>query len=387
MPYDIPQMDFHPKCTSVLLTSTRLTLTYHRSRAPNVLAALLAFFHSEKSMLARQFRLGWHQHTQLTRLELSCAQAGLIFPSANTKINPWVLPDDLNNRSLKDLPHHPLVDPSFLSELLDKESSAQSAIYQLLIPESLNDRWNNIPIINFEQPINSNARVAVCLHLFYPELWPTLRDQLAFIPEPWDLYISVPNFACTKELAKIAHEHPSIHFLPCINRGRDVLPFIYFLNQGVFEHYDVVCKLHTKRSPNTQKGAKWFMQILQSLLGNKKNTEILLEKIRNNPDIGLVGSKEQLINIDNPLHQGCNQKNLNIILERASLNNELVNRPFFAGTMFWFRPSALNGLRKLKLTVNDFPLEMGQNDGTIAHALERLLWPLIENEGYVAIKN
>ena len=46
---------------------------------------------------------------------------------------------------------------------------------------------------------------------------------------------------------------------------------------------------------------------------------------------------------------------------------------FFAGTMFWVRRGALEPLRRLDLPLAAFPEEAGQQDGTLQHALERVL--------------
>jgi lipopolysaccharide biosynthesis protein len=50
--------------------------------------------------------------------------------------------------------------------------------------------------------------------------------------------------------------------------------------------------------------------------------------------------------------------------------------------MFWHRPAALAGLRLLELHEDSFPLEMGQTDGTPAHALERVICAFVEQAGF-----
>jgi lipopolysaccharide biosynthesis protein len=50
--------------------------------------------------------------------------------------------------------------------------------------------------------------------------------------------------------------------------------------------------------------------------------------------------------------------------------------PFFefpVGSMFWARPCALSPLLDLKLDWDDYPEEPIPDDGTILHALERLI--------------
>jgi lipopolysaccharide biosynthesis protein len=52
------------------------------------------------------------------------------------------------------------------------------------------------------------------------------------------------------------------------------------------------------------------------------------------------------------------------------------------GTMFWARPEALAPLLRLGLTWDDYPLEPLPVDGTMLHALERLLVLVAEHAGY-----
>jgi rhamnosyltransferase len=372
----------------ILLRSAKLALTYERTHAPHPAHALRAFIKGQKALLARLFRLGLGQHIKLIQLELECARAGLGYPRTDASGDPpWCLPEEFTALPTEALPYHPLIDSLWLSELVSERPGARlgalPALHELVSSEGLSTRWTGVPRIGHADfPIPGNARVAVCLHLYYPEMWPMLSVALEAIPEPWDLYVSVPDFACTPTFARIAREHPAVRFLPCANRGRDVLPFLRWLEIGVFDRYDVVCKLHSKRSPHMQDGASWLAQVLQSLLGEREVVAELLARIRGTHNIGMLGPQALQIDSDHPMHRGGNRRILEALATRALLPPATLETPFFAGTMFWFRPAALVGLRAMAFQEENFPIEMAQTDGTPAHALERLIWPLVEQAGF-----
>jgi lipopolysaccharide biosynthesis protein len=59
--------------------------------------------------------------------------------------------------------------------------------------------------------------------------------------------------------------------------------------------------------------------------------------------------------------------------------------PFFdfpLGTMFWARPRALESLLQLNLQWQDYPEEPAPLDGTVLHAIERLLPFAASQAGY-----
>ena len=55
---------------------------------------------------------------------------------------------------------------------------------------------------------------------------------------------------------------------------------------------------------------------------------------------------------------------------------------FPVGSMFWARRGALSDLYDLGLNWEDYPIEPLKYDGTILHAIERLLPLIAEKNGY-----
>lgn len=372
------------------IDSSRLRLAFERSWASHPFIAVLGFGRGLVLEFCRLGRLGLCKYVDLCSLEIDCAHAGLSFPAYTTKGQPpWRLPDTFLDLSTDHLPLHPLISMKLLTEVVKGvpscAGSAISSVQQLLKTGGLDRRWQGVHVISDDDcaPI-SNAQIAVCLHLFYPEMWPVFRQRLLCIPESWDLIITVPAFACTNVLAQITNEFPTTRVLLCANRGRDVLPFLKLLALGILDQYELVCKLHTKRSPHMNQGAEWLDTALTSLLGGPQAIAKLLQAFRASPSLGLVGSSQLLIEPGSPRYQGCNQREVTSLAKRAHVEDKTGSRPFFAGTMFWCRPTALALLRNLRMTEQDFPLEMAQTDGTSAHAVERLIWPLVEHAGFSA---
>ena len=63
-----------------------------------------------------------------------------------------------------------------------------------------------------------------------------------------------------------------------------------------------------------------------------------------------------------------------------SIFKKLDKYPYFGGTMFWCRMDYLDPLLDLFLMPSDFESEKGQIDGTMAHAVERILGKILHEE-------
>lgn len=264
-----------------------------------------------------------------------------------------------------------------------QNSKAHSKFNQRFeVSESANE-WLGSSSFHTAKP---KQRVAVCvvLHLFYPELLPEILEQVWLIPDRFDLIVTVTSLEVGIHARAMIREKLLIEPIVVIveNRGRDVLPFVHLINRGLLENYKIICKIHSKKSTYSENGSQWRQEILSELLGTKANLISILNEFQTNPNLGICGpSKTYLTQSE---YWGANRERLQGLTTKLCFPSGEVPLRFFAGTMFWIRAEILKTLKVLNLSSEDFEVEMGQQDGTLAHALERLFIILAEKSGFTA---
>ena len=229
---------------------------------------------------------------------------------------------------------------------------------------------------------NANARVAVVVHLFYYDVFEEILNLLDNILEPFDLYITTPFEADIPKIIKDADRKKiAITVLLCRNKGRDVGPFVELFRKGYLNNYDSVLKLHTKKSLYSDKGNLWRRELYKSLCGDTMKVMRILEIIRKQK-YGLIGPARYFLT--NNKYLGGNRERLDQILKGCGVKYGLreLELGFFAGTMFWFNPKALELIKNLPKEMLFFEEELGQRDATLAHAFERIFCIIAQKEGY-----
>lgn len=224
----------------------------------------------------------------------------------------------------------------------------------------------------FQQKPSSNF--AVVIHLFYPEMAEVFARYLSRLKGGYDLYITIPieKKDCVSEVIRYL---PSARVAIVPNCGRDVLPFTQVMQQLAQRDYKYVLKLHSKKSPHRGDGEMWRDQILDSLVPKDDQTLIDIHKTLNKSSTAIIGPKGQyvslLVNFSATAHY---LKRLVGGIYNEKTANELVSTAdeygFYAGTMFWARTEAIMPLIS-RVSIKDFEPELGQEDTTFAHALER----------------
>ncbi|MEM1964297.1 MAG: rhamnan synthesis F family protein [Candidatus Caldarchaeum sp.] len=218
------------------------------------------------------------------------------------------------------------------------------------------------------------GEVAVHIHLFYKDLAEEFASYLSRLDFKIDIYITTND---TKDAARL---HNLFSKLSCCNRlqiiqvdnrGRDIYPFIYFLEK-YSSSYKYISHIHTKKSIYN-KGATdlWRSYLLEQLFGEARKVRQILWLLAHGYGMIYPQTHWQL-----PYWAHTWLGNLGIaqtLKERMLLPN--LPRGYFdypVGSMFWARTEALQPLLRAKLTIEDFPEEAGQTDGTLAHTIERL---------------
>ena len=223
---------------------------------------------------------------------------------------------------------------------------------------------------------STDAKLAVVVHLFYPDMWPIFAEKLAHIDVPFDVYVTVMKRDSDIEIAPVGPNHRNTNVIVVANRGRDVLPFLVVATRlRELRNYDYVLKLHSKKTEHRSDGSQWLAELLDDLLPADV-TKIM--QTLDDPMTGCVGPGRHLVSLQR--HLGSDEADMRALMARMCGNDvvekvfgSLAKYPYFGGTMFWARMDYLDPLLDQFLTPGDFPPEEGQIDGTMAHAIERIL--------------
>ncbi|PJK06044.1 hypothetical protein CO609_03730 [Lysobacteraceae bacterium NML91-0268] len=250
----------------------------------------------------------------------------------------------------------------------------------VLEPDSrLGHAWLAATAEALHPPPPKPARPCVLIHAYYPEV---LEEMLHAVQQsgqqPRLVINTVPekSEAIGRILAGLGMQ-AEVHATE--NRGRDILPFLRLANQLLDEGEDVLLKLHTKRSTHRGDGDAWRRELTDTLLG--ENSAAILAAFEADPKLGLVAPAHHL----QPMHYywGANATNVDYLCRRLGLASaDTKNELFAAGSMYWLRLEALRPLLDAHLEEWEFEVEAGQVDGTLAHAIERIVLKSVHAAGY-----
>lgn len=223
----------------------------------------------------------------------------------------------------------------------------------------------------------SGIDTAVVIHLYYIEPLDLFQRKLALLRQgTYKVFVTIPrDDPGVKDMIKSRFPDSEIFVVP--NRGRDVLPFLKIAKHLKQAGYTKILKIHSKKSIHRKDGDDWLSDIINELLPDDKEVREKIIQVLNMPTTSVVGPKEQYISL--PVNFDANSAHIQKIIGslfgpkiRKQVDIKRDEYGFFAGTMFWARLDALDGILNRKYTISEFDTEKGQIDGTLAHGLERV---------------
>jgi lipopolysaccharide biosynthesis protein len=226
-------------------------------------------------------------------------------------------------------------------------------------------------------------RVAAACHMFHPDLASEFRAGLGRIPGALDVVISTDTAHKRDEIIHVftCWDKGAVDVRIVPNRGRDIGPKLTAYSD-MYERYDLVLYLHSKRNSHLVDGSDWRRYLLHTLVGSQAVVSSILEAFRRDPRLGIIMPQHTEL-IRNRLDWGDNFIRAHDLAHRMGLRLTPAHViEFPSGSMFWARPAALKPILDLGLRIDDFPEEAGQLDGTLAHAVERLFLFACEAAGY-----
>lgn len=223
--------------------------------------------------------------------------------------------------------------------------------------------------------------IAFVVHIHYFDVWEEILDQLLSIKNNgtnFDLYLTITKIPDKSFFEKINSHIPEAHIYIEENRGRDIRPFIKIYNKIKSFDYKAVCKIHTKKSIYRSDGESIREETLNSLLGSKGSARVnTIVRLFDNEAIGLVVPAKFMIN-HTEKNMASNQSIVDDLCNLLEISFQYSKFP--AGSMFWFKPKALSRLDVIEDRF--FELEEGFVDGTLAHSVERIIYTLVQNNGF-----
>jgi lipopolysaccharide biosynthesis protein len=219
----------------------------------------------------------------------------------------------------------------------------------------------------------------VVIHAWYPDVFDELLGSLQATRLPWRIVVTTTADKVDAVRAVMLKRGMQAEIEILDNRGRDILHFLHVASRLLDEGVQVVLKLHTKRSVHRPDGDDWRRELVSRLASPERAARILRE-FEQDKSLGLVGPDGHLQQLET--FWGANVDAVKYLAARIGVRAPRSHEAFIAGSMFWARLEAMRPLLDTPLHDAEFEPESGQLDGTLAHAVERMVAACASHAGF-----
>lgn len=244
--------------------------------------------------------------------------------------------------------------------------------------------WCHTVITPDNSTCTTEPKVALHCHFHYADLLDELLDAIAVNKLKPDLFVTTTSEAALlvaeQTLARRSMKAKEIWTVP--NVGRDILCFLKDMPAKLEAGgYEIVGHVHGKKSTHVDAatGDVWRNFLWGHLIGAQSPMiDEICAHLEKRPDIGLVFPEDPHLN-----GWDFNQAIAMDLADRLAIVEPLpFHFDFPIGTMFWARTQALKPLFDMPLLLEEVPPEPVAIDGTILHALERIIPFAVRKAGF-----
>lgn len=241
----------------------------------------------------------------------------------------------------------------------------------------------------FEKVLDKKAVVIV--NLYYIADANMYLQYLYKLPKTVDIYIVTSNINVydyvNSEIKK--DKWSNITILQKINRGRDISALLVAC-RDILPQYDYICFVHDKRekfAAAKQDSDFWIENLWENTIASKEYLANIFDEFDNCPQLGLLVPPEPAGMYQNAWYRsfwGSSFTPTEYLAKELGLNSPISidKPPITFGTVFWCRYNALKKLFEKDWKYTSFPEEPLPADGTINHAVERILGYVAQDAGY-----
>lgn len=236
-------------------------------------------------------------------------------------------------------------------------------------------------------------KVALVMHLYFPDLLVSSLHYAQSMPECSDVYITTNTLEKKKEIEEIFQglvcNKLEVRLIE--NRGRDVSSLLTGVKDVIMD-YDYVCFVHDKKSAQVVPGSighDFGYQCLENTLGTKEFVANVICTFYDNERLGMLSPMYPIhgnyFSVNGDFDWGGNYNITKQLANELKLTVPISQEKSPVaplGTMFWFRPKALKILYACDWEYDDFPQEPNGTDATLLHAVERIYSYVTQQQGF-----
>ena len=236
----------------------------------------------------------------------------------------------------------------------------------------------------------ATQKVLAVAHIFYADMAEEILQRLSVLPKGYYLVATTSNEENQAQISAVMERYGVEGEVRVVasNRGRDIGAFLVDCNDVLSsDKWDIVVKIHSKKSVQDDYNAAQLFKthLYDNLLNSRAHVANILAEFAAHPALGMVLAPLPHMGYPTMGHAWfTNREPAQVVAKRLGINVPFDKDMPLAtyGSMFIARPQALAKLVNAGFKPENFPVEGGYKDGSLAHVLERLMAYAALSEGF-----